>query len=76
VAAEPVLRGEMDGELPHERMDDKARITRRHLPHGRRILFLVAAHRPHGRQAARDRVHAVGNAPAERQVGKGSHGRQ
>ena len=61
--------------LPHERVDDKPRITRCHLPHRRRVLFLVTAHRPHGRQATRDRVHAVGNTPAERQVGKGSHGR-
>jgi hypothetical protein len=75
VAAEPVLRREMDRELSHERVDDKPRITRRHLPHGRRILLLVTAHRPHGRQAARDCVHAIRNAPAERQLGKGSHGR-
>jgi hypothetical protein len=55
-------------------MLDESRIARRQVLGDRGVLFLVADHVPHGRQAARDAVCAWWDWLAERDRGEGHDG--
>src|SRR5580704_10935532 len=73
-AVQAVLFRKLLRELARERVHDEARIARGQVASDVGILFLVAGHRAHGRQAARDGVRAAGNALAEWKWNKGGHG--
>ena len=67
VSGQPQLLREERGQLPAERMDDKARVARSQMAGDFRVFFLVADDRAQGGQAAGDPVDTGGNALTERE---------
>jgi hypothetical protein len=67
VSGQPQLLGEVRSELAAEGVDDKTGIARGEVLRDFRILLLVADDGTHRGQAARNTVHAGGNALTERE---------